>query len=411
MAATPRDACAAAGCHATDLPEVITLSTVRFNHRSHGGTGTVALGCAGCHGHRRGGEPLTGGSEACGLCHASELQGTHGEDCRTCHRSPMHYGITSQGAVVPHQDLPWIEGECVRCHYDVAAPRSSVSPARCGACHDDRTATLASGVGRDLHPSHAGFGCTSCHEGDTHHIEAMSSSVDLRCDDCHGSAHSVPFASGTVASTACNFCHRSEHVEQQRMVLGLVPGEPRAVPSAKFLAGLTCRSCHLPPERNVDASKPRLGTGRACVGCHRPEYATVLRWWQEGARARLALARRYVGRAQADLAAGRRPSRSGGGTGAYPEIADSLAEAGALLDLVDVGKVQHNLPLAHHLFVRVVTLVGTAYRSSGAAPPPAPELGPRPRMGFCVYCHYRLREPGLARDMNDAFHREVMGKR
>ena len=324
----------------------------------------------------------------------------------------MHYGMTSQGAAVPHQDLPWIEGECVRCHYDVAAPRSSVLPARCEACHADPGAIMASGVGRDLHPFHSGVGCTSCHEGDTHHIEAMSSSVDLRCGDCHVDAHSVPFASGTVAPAACNLCHRGEHVEQQRMVLGLVPGEPRAAPSEKFLVGLTCRSCHLPPERSADAGKPRLGTGRACVGCHRPEYATVLRWWQEGARDRLALVGRYLARAERNLTAGEGATASAArAAGEHPEVADSLAEAGTLLDLVARGKVQHNLPLAHHLFERVVTLVGVAYRASGGAPPPAPELGPRPRMGFCVYCHYRLDEPGLARDMNDTFHREVMGMR
>ena len=51
-----------------------------------------------------------------------------------------------------------------------------------------------------------------------------------------------------------------------------------------------------------------------------------------------------------------------------------------------------------------------AYRLANLQAPTAPAMGRAPRPGLCTYCHYRLQEPVMSEQMNDAFHRAVVGK-
>jgi hypothetical protein len=394
-AAVPSEACAASGCHKDASVGQVTLASVNFDHQEHVADTTVAVGCAGCHTHSAGGEPLRAGPETCGLCHFKELSGARGAGCRLCHADPSHVGMTSQGVPVPHQGLPWIEGGCLRCHYAVARPVHEVSLARCAACHDDVDAATQQGIGEDLHPGHEGNACSACHEADNHRIEAMSSAVDLQCATCHAEAHGTDEKHGGVDPSTCDACHGTVHQEPQRLLLGILPESDGATPASHFMNGLTCGSCH-----GSDAGGKGSGTSQACVDCHRREYATVLRWWKQGLDERARLVDRYLAGAQAAVAG--RPDSD-------PAV-QAVDDARATLAMVRGGGGEHNLPLAQRMFETALAQGAEAYRRAGRPAPTPPEMGRAPREGLCTYCHYRLQEPGLSAQMDDAFHRAVVGK-
>lgn len=385
--------CSNSGCHEDGGPREVSFRSVTFDHRNHGGDTMVVMSCAGCHGHDRGGQPLTASVDPCSLCHLSEQSAGNAGECRVCHTSLEHAGATSQGISVPHEGLPWVEGGCVRCHYDVTTAPTEVSILACRACHED-SAVVARGIGEDLHGSHAGVGCTSCHQGEAHRIQAMSTAIALDCGQCHREVHAVTVSSAFPGAGTCNDCHAGTHTAQQRMVLGLLPGVQAPEPSEKFLDGLTCRSCHLAGTR-FDAATPVEGTGAACEQCHRSEYRSVLRWWNEGSRDRLRQVRNALGRAEDAL-------------GSAPQAMVRLDSARVLVSLVEEGGAVHNLHLAHRLLVQASDQINQAYLDATRSPPAPPELGREPRMGLCSYCHYRLNDPWLFEEMSGDFHREVL---
>lgn len=388
--------CTSSGCHGRNVPAEIRLSTVTFEHRGHGADADVALGCAGCHTHQSGGEPLTASVDACGLCHAEQMDGDDGQECARCHSRPDQVTSTSQGVPVPHEGLPWVSRSCVRCHYDVSEPPQQVPITRCRNCHYDLEATAAGAVGRDLHPGHAGVACVSCHEAGSHRIVAMSSTVFLDCGDCHVRAHDAEVRPGWGSGT-CVACHRDSHQAQQRLVLGLAGAGLEPMPSEKFMAGLVCRSCHVRPSDGESPDVLRSGPD-GCAECHEPRYTRVLRWWEEGLDQRGTLVRRYVDRGRATLA----------GTPAPDSVRILLDGARDLLDLVRTAGGEHNLRLAHRIFLESLDRTARAYELSGRSAPERPYLGRQPSMGLCSYCHYRLDDPMEFREMPEDFHVRVM---
>lgn len=415
--AVPRASCATSGCHEDGGPAQVSIATVTFEHRSHGQTGDIAASCAGCHTHDSGREPLRASVDACALCHLEQLTTDDPGDCRLCHQQPRHVTVTAEGVPVAHSQLPWTEVGCVRCHFDVADPPVGVETERCAECHRDVRAATAAGAGSDLHPAHTGVTCTSCHVEGAHHVRAMSSAVSLVCSDCHGAAHGIGLASVTAGMSAapaaaaeagadgearawtdpapCAACHQGVHEAQQRLLLGVAP-TGRTVPSGKFLAGLTCRSCHVPPAAGPAPEEPIRGQARACAGCHRAEYAQVLDWWLEGLAQRERATRAYVNRALTAL------------QGVQQDSARVLlADADAYLRLVEAAGGQHNLELSDRLFRQSLEHAAAAYRLAGRSAPAAPDLGRPPHMGLCSGCHYD-NQPWRLEGMPAGFHREVL---
>jgi len=393
-AATPQAACTASGCHAEGGPRSVSLRSITFLHRNHGADSVVATACAGCHTHPSGLEPLTATVEPCALCHLSEQSAGNAGECRLCHTTLDHVAETSQGLALPHQGLPWVDGGCVRCHYDVTEAPVAVPLARCTACHADTERVVAQGIGEDLHQSHTGVGCLSCHEGTGHRIRAMSSAVRLECSQCHAEVHGVEPIPAWPGTGTCNACHDGIHREQQALVLGMVPGVGSPFPSDKFLDGLTCRSCHLP----LPGDDPRVaveGNADGCRSCHRTEYGEVLEWWQDGADAR-------TDRVDAALARARTALR--GVAAAQPALDTAALMVAAVRD----GGAAHNLRLSHRLLVDAGDRITTAYGAAGRTAPQPPALGREPSMGLCSYCHYRLDDPWVFREMSGEFHRDVL---
>ena len=394
-ARVPDRACTSGGCHGGGGPTDVTLAGVSFRHRQHGHTGRIQGTCAGCHTHAGNvrEKRLAASGDACALCHADQLAGRHSTDCRACHQDPRHVPRTSQGVPIPHSSLPTLETGCLRCHYDVEAPRMAVSTSRCAGCHD--SPQLPRGIGTDLHPEHAGVACTSCHEGASHRVVAMSSAVVLDCRDCHRIAHEVKLTEmGGNPSATCNGCHGQTHQAQQRLVLGEVPGMAPN-PAMKFATGMTCRSCHT--DGAGASATPVRGQAAACSGCHRPEYTQVLHWWLTGSGERLASVGAYV-----------RSARDALGAGAPAATRSNLQSAADMLAVVREGGGEHNLELSDAIFRESVARVRTAYRLAGRGAPAAPGLGTVPHVGFCSYCHYSTEDPWDFDRMPAAFHKAVL---
>lgn len=398
MAQAPEATCTASGCHTDGGPRVVELASVVFEHRAHGGDSVAAMGCAGCHTHADGDvrAPLTAEVDACSFCHLSEQAAGAAGECRLCHENLEHAGLTSQGVDVPHDDLPWVDGGCVRCHYDVTEPPVDVSLLRCGSCHTDLEEIVAHGIGEDLHDSHTSASCISCHGDGSHRIRAMSSAVDLACVDCHREVHDVAVTPAFPDPVTCNRCHGEAHQAQQRLVLGLVDDLEAPFPSEKFMSGLTCRSCHRPESGAALDAAVHADVG-ACVACHRTEYASVERWWRDGTRDRQRLADAYLDAAERRF-----------GSGAGPDARGELDAATRMLAAVREAGAVHNLPLSHRLLDEATERVARAYTIEGRGVPRTPDFGREPRMGLCSYCHYRTNDPWVFQEMSGPFHRDVL---
>lgn len=395
LATVPRATCTSSNCHEDGGPPTVQAGSISFPHRDHGQRGDVDASCAGCHDHHSGEEPLHVEVDACALCHVSAVSGEESTECRMCHQQPNHVALTSQALPIPHSSIPWVETGCVRCHYDVSRPPVKVSTEKCAACHTDLQRVIAAGIGDNLHPRHEGVSCTRCHQTGLHRVQAMSSAVSLVCADCHITAHQLQLPTEWAAYETCGSCHPTVHQAQQQLVLG-TPTYPGATasPSTKFLAGITCRSCHIRPLQADTAQAAIRGQAEACAACHRNEYRQVLDWWIDGSRARARTMRTFAERASADLRA-------------EPDTVRRLvASAQAMVQLVETAGGQHNLELADRIFRDSRSLVLNAYRVAGRPAPPAPNLGTTAHEGLCTYCHYTTQ--GDLRLMPADFHEEAM---
>ncbi len=406
--ATSDASCTAAGCHADGGPGTVLVSGTRIPHREHGDTAVARPSCAGCHTHEGPGASLATTTDACFLCHSQRLTGEETKDCMYCHPQPQHIAFASQGTPIPHSGVPWVEETCIRCHFDVSRATTHVDLSSCTDCHSDTRRAAQLGAGTDLHPGHEGLSCTQCHTSDQHRIRAMSSAVALRCSDCHSVDHGVEVDEAWNDPGGCDACHENSHQAQQALFLGYVPGRTISQPSFKFLAGMTCRSCHtrgtdpdplsraVTPEDHVAAT---AGTPASCGACHRSEYGRIPDWWTRGGRERVAAVRGYLERAERTLGE------------SLPDTASVLlGRARTAVELVGNAGVQHNLELGDRVLRESLDHIGLAYRLSAQFPPAAPDLGTPARRWFCSSCHYPIGQPAITGTMPSEPHAELRRK-
>lgn len=382
----PDDGCSARGCH-PGIADSARLRTVTFRHRGHGAA--AAVPCASCHTHRPGTTAIVTDTTACALCHAKDLAETGGRqpDCRSCHAHPQHTPHTSQGVPISHAQLDDAKVPCTRCHYQVVAG----DPARtdnCRGCHRDTTVLAVRAVD-SLHTGHRGFACASCHAPVRHRVVAMSTSVELNCTDCHKTGHRRRnHPADVVPAARCAGCHTDVHAEEQRLILGLLPGEPIR-PSPMFMGGVTCRSCHVAPGRpGPQTGRPLKANEAACTGCHGAQWAGILPRWHRGYERRAGWVNAYLDAA----------SRVLGDSARAPGARAQLREARSLLAFLNAAGPLHNLPASDRIMRRALDLTVRAYRTAGLAAPAPPELGPPVQAGSCMSCHYGIEEVVADRD-------------
>jgi hypothetical protein len=217
----------------------------------------------------------------------------------------------------------------------------------------------------------------------------MSTAVVMDCAQCHAEVHAVEVTTQWPGTPTCNDCHAGLHAEQQQVILGIVDENSDPLPSQKFMSGLSCQSCHVPPEGG-DPSESLVGARESCVGCHRSEFGEVLEWWIDGTEGRLARVQGFLTRARGVL-------------GDVPAL-DSVT---ARLTLLETGGPYHNLLFSHRTLQEAAEDIREAYREAGRSPPAAPGLGREPSMGVCSYCHYETDDPLVFQEMTGSFHREV----
>ncbi|MDP3774840.1 MAG: cytochrome c3 family protein [Gemmatimonadales bacterium] len=383
----PDGACSTQRCHPTGGPARARVAMVEFAHDSHpAGDGRV-VPCAACHSHAPDSMSLAADASACVLCHFTQIAGRSDTGCAGCHPAPRHTRQTSQGLQLPHPSLQSAQVPCTRCHYQLVEGDTAVAVARCTDCHRGDRARPAETIDTTInaaraHTTHGDFACRACHTQPAHRVVAMSSSIVLRCLDCHASRHRRPIPADTSRTAACADCHESVHSEQQRLMLGLMPGEELR-PNSMFMAGVTCRSCHAAPGQ----APPRPGrslrtTPAACTGCHGGEWSGILQRWRRGYARRRDWVSGYLRDAEAAL-----------GDSAAPRAAKvRLRQAGSQLAFVDRAGPMHNLPVVDQVMRRALALTVEAYQLASRTPPPRPELGPPVADGGCTYCHYGIEE-------------------
>ena len=385
-AGVPDAACATRGCHPDGGPDTAHIAMVAFRHAAHPMSANRTVPCASCHTHDAGTTVLRADSSTCALCHFPELSSPRDSGCATCHPQPRHTPFTSQGVPLSHGMLQQARVPCTRCHYRVVEGDTTVALARCAACHKAKPPAKLPPAD-SAHARHPEMSCRTCHAPISHRVVAMSGSIDLQCLDCHSPRHRRPIPADSSKTAKCADCHAGVHAEQQRLMIGLMPGQ-ELKPSLMFMGGVTCRSCHVSP----DAPPPRPGAGlrppaTVCVGCHGTAWRGILARWDRGYERRRGWIDAYLRRAEADL-----------GPGASAGALARLAEAKGLMAFVEKAGPAHNLEAADRVMRQSLHLAGEAYTDAGHEAPPPPELGPEVRTGTCLACHYGIEEAPTGRD-------------
>ena len=383
----PDEACASRGCHPNGGPDSAHIAMVTFHHSAHPMSEQRSVPCAACHTHEPGSTDLKVDSSTCALCHFAAVAGTRDSGCATCHPNPQHVQMTSQGVPLPHAMLQLARVPCTRCHYRVVEGDTTVALARCAACHRAKPPSRLPPAD-SVHAHHPELSCRTCHTPVEHRVVAMSGSITLQCLDCHARRHRPGLPVDSSKTARCDDCHAGVHAEQQRLMLGLMPGE-ELKPSLMFMGGVTCRSCHVTP----DGPRPAPGaslkpSASACVGCHGETWRGVLAQWNRGFERRRGWIDAYLATEEKTLGAGAAPA------GALAR----LAEARGLMAFLQRAKPVHNLPVADRIMRQSLQLGAEAYRLAGHAAPPPPELGPPVTAGSCVSCHYGIEEVPTGRD-------------
>jgi hypothetical protein len=385
----PDAGCTTEGCHRGGVADTVRLRTVTFRHAGHGGSGAAAVPCAACHTHRPGSSGIVTDTTSCALCHVKDLAESGGlqPDCRSCHAHPMHQPRTSQGVPIDHAQIDDAHVPCTRCHYQVVEGNPREVDA-CRGCHRDTTLIAVRGADT-LHAGHRGYDCETCHAPVRHRVVAMSTSVDLNCRDCHQPGHKRPNHPADLVPTArCEGCHQDVHAAEQRLILGLLPGEPIR-PSPMFMGGVTCRSCHVTPgQSGPRPGHPLIASEAACTGCHGVQWTGILGRWRRGYDRRAAWVEAYI------AAAG----RAEGDSTRAPAARAQLRDAQRLLDFLHSAGPLHNLPASDRIMRHALELAARSYRTAGLPVPTPPVLGPPVQTGSCLSCHYGIEEVSAGRD-------------
>ncbi len=357
-------ACLRSGCHEQrKLEGVLSYSGVRFDHTAH--LGQLRMGkqlrCTSCHSQIVQGDHITVTPTICFLCHfKGQPEGEPISGCVSCHSSPPRV-VSPAGYVVDHAQYVEDLVTCTNCHNNVTEGSGLVDEARCLNCHNEpewigefENTTLLHRV----HISDRNVECTQCHTPIEHRVVSLTPTFELDCASCHQGAHEA----------------------QQRLYAGTGGHGTDNLPSAMYLAKVSCRGCH-DLLTTVRGHEQVQAAGEAsCLSCHGIRFANVLPSWQRSMEAKLDPVSAVVTAARNAL--GTAPVRRRG-------VADSLLRlAEENVEFVRLGKGAHNITYADQLLRAALEMVEQAVDVSGMAyDPPAVDLGPPLTTNICLQCH------------------------
>lgn len=357
-------ACLRSGCHSErKLEGETTYKGIRFDHAEHLGElrRGKQLRCTSCHSQIVQGDHVTVTEGTCFLCHFRDRPpGQPVAGCTGCHGEPARL-VSPAGFVVDHPRYVRELVSCVSCHDQVTDGSGAADQARCFTCHNEperlaefENTTLVHRV----HIADRNVECAQCHTPIQHRIVSLTSTFELDCQSCHQGAH-----------------------ETQRMLYAGMGGhEAEDLPSAMFLARVSCQGCHgLPTQVKAHEKVQRAGQA-TCLSCHGVRYANILPSWEAEMQRRLSNVSAVVDAARSTL--GSAPLRRRAG-------ADSLLSlARQNIEFVRTGKAVHNIAFADRLLRTSLDQVREAAQV-GALPyrVPAVDLGPPIGENICLRCH------------------------
>ena len=359
-------------CHQRRLLEgKEVFHDVLFDHTPHL-TETrrgLHLRCTSCHSQIVQGEHLTVTVSTCAICHfMGQPPNQETGRCRLCHQVPEKV-VSAEGTPFDHSQVKRLDMDCRTCHGGVVRGNGEVPKDRCLQCHNE-TDRLDKYNDKDLlhrkHVSEHKVDCIACH-------------MEIQ--------HGTPPASTRIAEAAgtCSACHGRGHSVQQSMFAGIGGrGVPR-MPSAMYLAGVTCEGCHDPSLTDIptDEFSASLHTVRAsavsCMSCHGPKYLAIFTSWEQGLNVRVSALRREI-----DANAG---AMSATPPAAYVDARHNLA-------LVEKGHGVHNVSFAYALLDKAHDQLNLARQAKGmgALSRPWPEIAPG--SAKCVSCHAGIERKG-----------------
>lgn len=268
-AEVPDESCLRPGCHEQRLlsgREV--FQSVLFDHRPHltelrrG----KRLRCTSCHSQIVQGQHITVTESTCFLCHFKDqkLNQDTGR-CTLCHEIPEKT-ITTAGLRFDHADVKRFDMDCTLCHAGVVRGRGEVPRDRCLTCHNEPARLARYGATEFLHRTHV----------TEHKVECLNCHIEIQ--------HEVPEQLETV-ETDCKTCHvGGGHSPQRDLYVGIGGKGVDPRPSAMYLAGVSCESCHL-----VTREGRRVASAVSCMSCHGASFMRIYETWQATLSQRLSM--------------------------------------------------------------------------------------------------------------------------
>ncbi len=352
-------------CHQRRLIEgKEVFHDVLFDHTPHltESRRGLHLRCTSCHSQIVQGQHLTVTVTTCALCHFMNVPvNQETARCRLCHQVPEKV-VSAEGTPFDHSQVKRLDMDCRTCHAGVVRGTGEVPKDRCLQCHNDADRLGKYGDKDLLHRKHV-------YE---HKVDCISCHLEIQ--------HGTPPASQRIAQAAgaCSACHGPGHSLQQSLFAGIGGrGVPR-MPSAMYLAGVTCEGCHDPSLTDLPAGDqaPSIETVRAsavsCMSCHGPKYLAIYNSWQQGLEQRSSALRREIDASAAAMSASP--------PAAYADARHNLA-------LVEKGHGVHNINFAYALLDKAHEQLNDARRAKGLGALARPWTEVAPGSGQCISCH------------------------
>jgi hypothetical protein len=361
-------ACLRSGCHVeAKLSAEVDFKGVRFSHADHLGElrRGKQLRCTSCHSQIVQGAHVAVTEETCFLCHFKERRTAEPvAGCIGCHPAPPRVE-RPDGVVVDHPQFVQDLVSCLSCHAQVVRGTGDVDQSRCFHCHNEPARLQEYTNSALLHRKHIAehkVECTQCHAPIQHRMEAPAA---------------IPAAG---PSLDCGSCHQGVHVAQQRLLAGVGGHGTEDLPSAMYLARVSCKSCHELNRQTRGHENVQAAGEASCMACHGTRYANILPTWQREMTQRLERVERVVHGAE-----GVRGSASAGARRAVDSL---LGLARANVELVRVGRGAHNVGYADRLLRAAVALTRRAVAAGGLPyDVGGVDLGPPLDRNACLQCH------------------------
>lgn len=353
------EACLRPGCHEQRLlvgREV--FQNVLFDHRPHllEMRREKRLRCTSCHSQIVQGQHIAVTESTCFLCHFKETKLNEGTArCTLCHEIPEKL-ITTAGLSFDHADVKRLGMECTSCHSAVVKGDGDVPQERCFTCHNDPARLARLSDVELLHRTHV----------TEHKVDCLNCHLEIQ--------HRVPKELEVIA-TECETCHvGGGHSPQRDLYVGIGGKGVAPQPSAMYLAGVRCESCHI-----VSHEGRRLASDVSCMSCHGAQFFRISQDWQTTLSHRLEKTKELLAHVKSILAAFE---------GAVPEPAQqrfSRAEENILF--VEKAHAIHNPGYASAVLWKAYEDLQQALREIGVEQAfPAPWVQ-APYQTRCTACH------------------------